>query len=192
VSIDGFAVFFMFLIGAAVVLAALLADGYLRREGLATTELYVLILLSASGGLIMAAANDLIVLFLGLEILSISAYVLAAMHLRRNGVARSRHEVLHPRRVLVGVLPLRHRARVRRHRFDEPHPHLEFGAAHGDHRPEHRASDGERGPRCCSPDFGAAARGLRLQGCRRAVPLVDPRRVPKVRRRRSSRSWHRR
>ena len=40
-------------------------------------------LLSASGGMVMAGANDLIVLFLGLEVLSIAAYVLAAMHLRR-------------------------------------------------------------------------------------------------------------
>src|SRR5262245_34298062 len=40
-------------------------------------------MLSASGGMVMAAANDLVVTFLGLEILSIAAYVLAAMHLRR-------------------------------------------------------------------------------------------------------------
>src|SRR3954453_19719325 len=83
ISVDGFAVFFMFVIGAAVVLAALLCDGYLRREGLDGVELYVLMLLSASGGVIMASANDLIVMFLGLEILSIAVYVLAAMHLRR-------------------------------------------------------------------------------------------------------------
>src|SRR6185436_1531676 len=83
ISVDGFAVFFMFVIGAAVVLAALLCDGYLRRERLDGVELYVLMLLSASGGVIMASANDLIVMFLGLEILSIAAYVLAAMHLRR-------------------------------------------------------------------------------------------------------------
>ncbi len=43
----------------------------------------MLMLLSASGGMVMAAANDLIVMFLGLEILSIAVYVLAAMHLRR-------------------------------------------------------------------------------------------------------------
>ena len=83
IAVDGFSVFFTFLVCIAVVLAALLADGYLKREGLDATELYVLVLLSASGGLIMAAANDLIVMFLGLEILSIAAYVLAAMHLRR-------------------------------------------------------------------------------------------------------------
>jgi NADH-quinone oxidoreductase subunit N len=83
VAVDGFSVFLTFVICAAVVLAAMLADGYLRREGLDGAELYVLILLSASGGVIMASANDLIVMFLGLEILSIAAYVLAAMHLRR-------------------------------------------------------------------------------------------------------------
>jgi NADH-quinone oxidoreductase subunit N len=83
VGIDGFSVFFTIIIGMAVILAALLADGYLRREGLDGAELYVLMMLSASGGLIMAAANDLIVMFLGLEILSIAVYVLAAMHLRR-------------------------------------------------------------------------------------------------------------
>jgi NADH-quinone oxidoreductase subunit N len=83
VAVDGFSVFFTFMIAAAVVLAAMLAEGYMRREGLEGSELYVLILLSASGGVIMASANDLIVMFLGLEILSIAAYVLAAMHLRR-------------------------------------------------------------------------------------------------------------
>ncbi|MEO7555005.1 MAG: NADH-quinone oxidoreductase subunit N [Acidimicrobiales bacterium] len=84
VSVDGFSVFLTIVILAAVVLAALLADGFLRREGMDGVELYVLMLLSASGGLIMASANDLIVLFLGLEILSIAVYVLAAMHLRKS------------------------------------------------------------------------------------------------------------
>jgi NADH-quinone oxidoreductase subunit N len=83
ISVDGFSVFLTFVILAAVVLAALLADGFLRREGIDGIEMYVLMLLSASGGLVMASANDLIVLFLGLEILSIAVYVLAAMHLRK-------------------------------------------------------------------------------------------------------------
>ncbi|MGH9185715.1 MAG: NADH-quinone oxidoreductase subunit N [Acidimicrobiales bacterium] len=83
IGVDGFSVFFTVVMCAAVVLAALLADGYLRREGMEGVELFVLMLLSASGGVIMAAANDLIVTFLGLEILSIAVYVLAAMHLRR-------------------------------------------------------------------------------------------------------------
>ena len=40
-------------------------------------------MLSAAGGVVMAGANDLIVLFLGLETLSIAVYVLAALNLRR-------------------------------------------------------------------------------------------------------------
>jgi NADH-quinone oxidoreductase subunit N len=83
-AIDGFSVFFMVLVSAAVVLGALLSESYLRREGLDVTEFYVLMLLSASGGMLMAAANDLIVLFLGLEILSIALYVLAGYHSRRS------------------------------------------------------------------------------------------------------------
>jgi NADH-quinone oxidoreductase subunit N len=83
VGIDGFSLFFWFLIDAAVILTALFLDGYLRREDLAGQEHYVLLLLSASGGFVMAAANDLIVVFLGLEVLSIAVYVLAGSHLRR-------------------------------------------------------------------------------------------------------------
>ncbi len=83
VGVDGFAVFATITIAAAVILGALLMDGWLRREGMEGAEPYVLMLLSASGGVMMASANDLIVMFLGLEILSIAVYVLAAMHLRK-------------------------------------------------------------------------------------------------------------
>ena len=82
-GIDGFSVFVTMLLGAIVVLVALLGNDYLRREGLDGPEFYVLVMLSASGGIIMASANDLIVMFLGLEILSLAVYVLAAMHNRR-------------------------------------------------------------------------------------------------------------
>ncbi|HUR18782.1 MAG TPA: NADH-quinone oxidoreductase subunit N [Acidimicrobiales bacterium] len=82
-AIDGFSVFFFVLIGVAVILGALLGEGYLRREGFGGPEFYVLMLLSASGAMFMAAANDLIVVFLGLEILSIALYVLAGFHGRR-------------------------------------------------------------------------------------------------------------
>ena len=84
IGVDGFSVFVTMLLCISVVLAALLGDAYLRREHLERSgEPYVLLLLSASGGVMMASANDLIILFLGLEILSIAVYVLAAMHLRR-------------------------------------------------------------------------------------------------------------
>jgi NADH-quinone oxidoreductase subunit N len=83
VRIDGLTVFLGVVIAVSVALAALLSDGYLRRERLEGSEAYVLMLLSATGGVVMAGANDLIVLFLGLEILSIAVYVLAGIHVRR-------------------------------------------------------------------------------------------------------------
>ena len=83
VGIDGFSLFITIVLCLGVVLAALLADGFLRRESMTGPEFYVLLLLSAVGGVIMAMSNDLIVLFIGLETLSIAVYVLAGMNLRR-------------------------------------------------------------------------------------------------------------
>jgi NADH-quinone oxidoreductase subunit N len=83
VKVDGFAVFITVSICCALALAALVVDGYLKREQLEGPEVFVLMMLSAAGGIIMASSNDLIVLFLGLEILSIALYVLAGSHLRR-------------------------------------------------------------------------------------------------------------
>jgi NADH-quinone oxidoreductase subunit N len=82
-GVDGFSLFCSVVICFGVILGALLLDGWLRREDMEGAEPYVLMMLSASGGLMMASANDLIVMFLGLEILSIAVYVMAAMHLRK-------------------------------------------------------------------------------------------------------------
>ena len=82
-NLDGYAVFFMLLVSGAVILTGLVANSYLEREGLDGPEFYVLTLLSASGAMIMSEANDLLVIFLGLEILSLSLYVMAGYHRRR-------------------------------------------------------------------------------------------------------------
>jgi NADH-quinone oxidoreductase subunit N len=66
-----------------MLLTALVADGYLRREGVQGAEFHVLAMVSASGAMLMAMANDLIIVFLGLEILSIALYVLTAFNYRR-------------------------------------------------------------------------------------------------------------
>ena len=84
VAVDGFGVFLTVVIGAAVILAALVSEHYVRREELDGPEYFVLMLLSAAGGVTMAIANDLIVVFLGLEVLSIAAYVLTAMQRHRS------------------------------------------------------------------------------------------------------------
>ncbi len=80
---DRFATFITIVICIAVLGASLLSDDFLRREGYDGPEVYALFLMSAIGGIVMGAANDLIVLFLGLETLSIALYVLAASNRRR-------------------------------------------------------------------------------------------------------------
>jgi NADH-quinone oxidoreductase subunit N len=82
-GVDGFSLLLTAVLCASVVLAALFAHDYLPSAGMDGPSMYVLLMVSAAGGVIMASANDLVVLFLGLETLSIAAYVMAAMHLRR-------------------------------------------------------------------------------------------------------------
>ncbi|MGP8065010.1 MAG: NADH-quinone oxidoreductase subunit N [Acidimicrobiales bacterium] len=83
VDVDGFAVFFLVLVSALLVVAAILGAGYLRREGIGGCEYYALALISGSGAMFMASANDLILIFLALEVLSIPLYVLAGFDRRR-------------------------------------------------------------------------------------------------------------
>ncbi len=82
-ALDGFSLFFTVLTAVAVMLTTLVGDSYIDRERIAAPEFNALLLTSATGAIVMAAANDLIVLFIGLESLSIGLYVMAAMHLRR-------------------------------------------------------------------------------------------------------------
>ncbi len=80
---DRFSVLFMALVSVATILGAATSDSYLRREGLDGVEAYVLMLMAGTGAMLMAASAGLIMLFLGLEIMSISLYVMAAYHRRR-------------------------------------------------------------------------------------------------------------
>lgn len=80
---DGFSALFAVLVSIALGLSALVADTWQRNEEAAGPEFQVLMMVSASGAVVMAEANDLIVVFLGLEILSIALYVLAAFNARR-------------------------------------------------------------------------------------------------------------
>jgi NADH-quinone oxidoreductase subunit N len=96
IAYDGFSVFIQIVVAIAIGLTALIADGYLKREGMDGPEFHVLAMLSASGAMLMGSANDLIVIFLGLEILSIALYVLAAFNHKRveSGEAALKYFVL--------------------------------------------------------------------------------------------------
>lgn len=62
----------------AVLLSIWLSEEYMERTRLESGEYYALLLVVALGAMLMAASNDLIMLFLGLETLSIPLYILAA------------------------------------------------------------------------------------------------------------------
>jgi NADH-quinone oxidoreductase subunit N len=88
-AFDQFAQFLTITICAATLLVALVTGDELRRAGKDAPEVYALLLVAATGGVVMSAANDLIVLFLGLETLSLAFYVLAASDRERTASQES-------------------------------------------------------------------------------------------------------
>jgi len=77
ILVDGFATFFRLLVITAGILTILPSYRYLARQEAETSEYHALLLFSISGQCLMADSNDLIMVFIGLEISSISSYVLA-------------------------------------------------------------------------------------------------------------------
>ena len=75
--VDGFATFFRMVVLSVGILAILPSYSFLARQEAETAEYHALLLFSISGQCLMAAANDLIIVFIGLEISSIASYVLA-------------------------------------------------------------------------------------------------------------------
>ncbi|PVE23263.1 NADH-quinone oxidoreductase subunit NuoN [Microvirga sp. KLBC 81] len=76
--IDGFAKFMKALTLVASAGGVILSMDYMRREGISRFEYPILIVLSTLGMMMVISANDLIALYLGLELLSLSSYVIAA------------------------------------------------------------------------------------------------------------------
>ena len=75
--VDGFATFFRVLVIGVGILSLFSATQYLKREHAESAEYYALLLFSVAGQCIMATANELIMIFIGLEISSIATYILA-------------------------------------------------------------------------------------------------------------------
>lgn len=77
-AVDGFSTFLMVLTALGAVLALLFAEAFVYKVSSKGPEFVILILLASAGAMLMEAAEDLLVVFIGLEILSISLYVLVA------------------------------------------------------------------------------------------------------------------
>src|SRR5437870_3454252 len=77
VQSDSFSFFFRVLVGTVAFLVVLAASPYLERERLPFAEFYSLLLFAAAGMGVLASAQELLTAFIGLEMSSISSYVLA-------------------------------------------------------------------------------------------------------------------
>jgi NADH-quinone oxidoreductase subunit N len=79
---DTLTVFFTLLFCAIAAVSVLISWGYVERTRLHPGEYYALLLSATLGMIVMAASNDLITIFLGLELMSIALYILVGF--RRN------------------------------------------------------------------------------------------------------------
>lgn len=77
IQVDKYSLFFNVIFLVSTILVVLISMNYLGHQDRRQGEYYLLILLATLGMMLMAAGNELIVVFLGLELMSLSLYVLA-------------------------------------------------------------------------------------------------------------------
>ncbi|MGH7465858.1 MAG: NADH-quinone oxidoreductase subunit N, partial [Longimicrobiales bacterium] len=82
IAVDGFRVFANFVFLLAAGLFVLISTRYIDEERLRLGELYVLILFATVGMMVFAGARDLLVMFIGLELMSLPIYVLTGINRR--------------------------------------------------------------------------------------------------------------
>lgn len=80
--LDNLSLFFSFIFLITTFLVILISMKYISLQGVNCGEYYSLLLLALSGMLIMVSSGDLLVIFLGLEVLSISSYSLAGLRMK--------------------------------------------------------------------------------------------------------------
>lgn len=79
VAVDSFTWFFNLLILFATGLTVLTSGRYLADEGLHISEYFILLLFASAGMMFMVSGNHLLTIFIGLETLSISIYILSGI-----------------------------------------------------------------------------------------------------------------
>lgn len=83
VFLDNYALFFNLLFLTGTGLTIFISSEFLEREDAGRSEYYVLILAATLGMMLMAAGADLIVIFLGLELMSLALYILVGFFRQR-------------------------------------------------------------------------------------------------------------
>ena len=145
-----------------------------RRAGVAQSEVFPLLLFSVGGMLLFPAANDLLTMFVALEVLSLPLYLLCGLARRRRLLSQEaalKYFLLGSFSSAFFLYGIGAALRLRRHRCDCP--------TSPTRSPSGSAGDG----RTAAAARHRAARGRpAVQGRRGAVPRVDPRTSTRARR----------
>jgi NADH-quinone oxidoreductase subunit N len=86
VKVDAFSVFFHFVVAAVTIIVILSSYEYLEVQQIRAGEYYGLVLFGAVGMMLMSSAVELVLIFIALEISSISTYILAGFR-RRSAIS---------------------------------------------------------------------------------------------------------
>jgi len=79
VTADNFGLFVALILASVGVITIALSAQVIERDGIAPGDYYALMLFGLGGMMLMAMANDLLVIFIALEILSLAVYILTAI-----------------------------------------------------------------------------------------------------------------
>jgi NADH-quinone oxidoreductase subunit N len=82
IKVDAFSIFFHFVVAAVTILVILSSYEYMEVQQIRAGEYYGLVLFGAVGMMLMSAAVELVLIFIALEISSISTYILAGFRRR--------------------------------------------------------------------------------------------------------------
>ena len=146
------------------------APDYLEERGLPIAEFAAVLVFAMSGAMLIAGSGDLLVLFLGLELMVLPGYMLAGYHKSDGYSTEGAIKYFLLGLVLERDLPVRPRVRVGHHRHDQ----------HRRGRGDPRRDRERRGRLVARPRHGPRVPDdrRRVQDRRRPVPLLDAGRVP--------------
>ena len=168
--VDALTTFLDLLFVAIIAMTVVFGPDYLVPRGLPVAEYATILVFAMTGAMLIAASTDLLVLFLGLELMVLPGYMLAAFHKTDAYSTEGAHQVLPARLVQLGDLPVRARVRVGPDRHDPRRRRRRSAGGHCRRDRTAVAGPGD-GPRLHD-------HRRRVQDRRGAVPLLDTGRVP--------------
>ena len=169
--VDRFAIYFWYLFLAATAIAILMSVRYLETEHENHGEYYALMLLSVAGMMCMAAGFDIVLIFIGLELMAISTYVLVGFLRRDRRSNEAASEIPVARRIFLGHFRVWSVVALWSFRKHEPGRHCQPDEPR-DARPQVRAVQASRDPRPADDDHRPA-----VQDRRHPVPPMGSRRL---------------